>query len=97
MAIVIITEIPPEAGLDMYDSVSSKVAVEEDPPDGMIVHTAGQTEGGAVRIVDVWESADHWDRFREGRLLPAFREVVPEDDGSEPDREIFELHHLVKP
>jgi len=97
MAVVIITDLPAEAGTEMYDTISSKVGVEEDPPDGMIVHAASKREDGGIRIVDVWESTDHWDRFREDRLLPVFREVVPTDDGSEPDREIHEVHHLVKP
>jgi hypothetical protein len=40
------------------------------PPIGLILHVAGPTDEG-VRIIDVWESEEAWDRFRAERLVPA--------------------------
>ena len=39
-------------------------------PDGLIVHVAGPTDEG-VRVIDVWESEEAWERFRSERLDPA--------------------------
>ena len=45
-------------------------ALVDPPPDGLILHVAGPTDEG-VRIIDVWESEEAWQRFRSERLDPA--------------------------
>ena len=52
---------------DTYDS----------PPDGLILHLATETDGG-VRIVDVWETADHQERFMTERLGASMAKVIQE-------------------
>lgn len=60
------------------------------PPDGLILHAAGPTDEG-VRIIDVWESEEAWQRYRSerldaaiaaldgpGRAKPIFRDLHPE-------------------
>lgn len=49
-----------------------------------------------MRVVDVWESEDAYDRFREQRLGPVVREVIGEQ-ASPPEHHTFEVHHLVHP
>ena len=79
-----------------YDAVTAKINVDADPPEGMIVHTAGFSDDGTFRIFDVWESEDLMHRFDENRLGPAIQEVMG-GDGGEPDRRSqYELHHLVR-
>jgi hypothetical protein len=43
------------------------------PAEGMLVHTAGEAEGG-FRIVDVWESEEAVQRFGE-TLMPILQEL----------------------
>ena len=67
MAIAMVQEF--EVGDDRstanYDAVRAQLGVEADPPAGMILHTAGFTEGGTFRIFDVWETREAWERFRQ--------------------------------
>ena len=86
-----------QAGADQYDQISAKVNPEADPPEGMIVHTAGLRQDGGMRIVDVWESEDAYTSFRENRLMPAVKEALGEIPAEPPDVEIYELHDFVKP
>ena len=98
MAIARFVEFAPNGGTDTpnYDAVTAKINVDDDPPEGMIVHTAGFGEDGTFRIFDVWENSDLMHRFDETRLGPAIQEVMG-GDGGEPDRRAeYELHHLVR-
>jgi hypothetical protein len=65
-------------------------ALVDPPPAGLLVHVAGPTDEG-VRIIDVWESEEAWEKFQAERLAPAiaalggparpeptFRDVHPE-------------------
>ena len=76
MAVIVITE-PESVNEEMYDAVQEKLGLQGDPPEGLILHTAG-TDGDQFRVVDVWESKEAHDRFRDERLLPAIREVASE-------------------
>ena len=98
MAIARFVEFAPNGsiGAPNYDAVTEKINVDADPPEGMIVHTAGFGEDGTFRIFDVWESHELMQRFDEERLGPAIQEVTG-GDGGEPDRRAeYELHHLVR-
>lgn len=72
MAFATITEIPAQS-LDGYRAVAAQ-AIGDDPPDGLLVQVAGRAEDG-LRIVSIWESAVHHDRFVAERLHPALRRV----------------------
>jgi hypothetical protein len=39
-------------------------------PAGLILHVAGPTDEG-VRTIDVWETEEAWQRFRDERLAPS--------------------------
>lgn len=82
----------PGATTDTYDAVSAELGVESKPPEGMVVHTAGAT-GGGMRIFEVWESREAYDRFQNERLLPTVRKVIGED-APQPQTEIYELHNV---
>ncbi len=83
---------------DFYDAVSEKLNIDTDKPDGMIVHTAIDEGEGGIRIVDVWESRDAFESFRDSRLLSAIQ-AVAEEKGvpmeGPPTYEFSEIHHLV--
>ena len=95
MAIALIQELS-EATVDNYDQINARMDVNNNPPDGLIVHTAGEKEGGGVRIVDVWESLDHYNRFREERLMEAVTAVMGEPTGP-PEMTTYELHNVLIP
>jgi hypothetical protein len=88
MAIGILVEIPGGTQAN-YDAVIARMDLRNDPPEGCLVHMAGPMEGG-WRVVDVWESQEHFDRFMSERLGAALRaENTPE---SRP--RAFPLHSL---
>jgi len=80
-----------------YDAIKERLNVEGDPPDGLIIHTAG-FGGGVFRIFDVWESEEHHAKFRDERLMPIVEQVMSGGGtGGPPAREYtYELHDLVK-
>jgi hypothetical protein len=88
-----------QSNTEIYDAVSERVKVEDDPPAGMIVHTAIDLGEGGIRIVDVWESQQDFEAFRDQRLLPAIQAVLSEkgiEPQGPPNYEFSEIHHLVK-
>jgi hypothetical protein len=80
-----------------YDSVSQHIGMDTNPPDGMIIHTAGWDEqGGVFRIFEVWETQEDSERFRRERLQPALEEKLGAGNNAPPDREgSYELHNLI--
>ena len=79
-----------------YDAVKERLNVEADPPDGMIIHTAGFTSAGVFRIFDVWESAAQHTRFMNERLMPIVSEIMGDgSDQARPQESTYELHDLV--
>jgi hypothetical protein len=97
MAIVSIIQ-PPGGGREMYEAIAAKMNVDGDPPDGLILHCAGDADG-AWQIVEVWESEEHNQRFVEDRLAPAIIAVAGEGAPSRAEAKIttYELHNLVTP
>jgi hypothetical protein len=78
MAIVVVGVIP---GGDQktYENVSGKVLSGGHLPDGCQVHVAGPVDEG-WRIITVWDSPEHLQRFRDEKLLPALRDAGVEDE-----------------
>jgi hypothetical protein len=81
---------------DQYDQVNMKMFGQSPPPtdqlpDGLIVHSAGPSEGGWY-IYDIWKSREAFQRFMDEQLSPAVREAfgdMPPPPGSEP--QFFEI------
>ena len=77
----------PAVTQQLYHQVGARLP--KGPPDGILYHACGPVAGG-WRIVDVWESAEAFDRFIDGTFLPAMRA----QGGPEPSRrELFATHH----
>jgi hypothetical protein len=97
MAIVRIVS-PREVTWEIYNQVEEKIGADG-PPDGLIVHTAVDNDG-RPKIIDVWESEEHAQRFGEERLGPAIVEIAGDAVGGppEPDQvEIYEVKAMMKP
>jgi hypothetical protein len=97
MAYVIITEAE-GISTEMYDSVNEKLFAQGPPPDGQLLHVAGVGDDGKLRVIDVWETVDAHDKFRDERLLPAIEETAREHGaqgaGGPPSNTIFEAHNV---
>jgi hypothetical protein len=64
---------------ERYERVSGKVMSGGQLPDGCQLHVAGPVDEG-WRIITVWESPEHLQRFRNEKLLPTLRELGVDDD-----------------
>ena len=98
MAVAFIQEWRDSApGTENYDFVASKLDAQNNPPEGLIAHTAGRDGSGVWRIFEVWESSEHAERFREERLMPVVREMMEErPEATPPDvADTYELHDLL--
>ncbi len=91
MAFVVIAH-PPSR--DAYEKVMEKLGSADDPPAGLIIHTASELDG-RVRVVDVWESREASEAFERDRLMPAFAAagITPEMQAqAQPERsETFDV------
>ncbi len=91
MAVGIINRFPEGMGADQYDAVRAKMGIDNDPPEGMIFHSAGELEG-RFQVFNVWETPENFERFRTDRLRPAQVEVIGEERLAElPDAEIVQV------
>jgi len=84
---------------DTYTKVTEKMfgsypMREEQSPEGLIMHTAGQSEQGWY-VYDIWESKEHFQRFVENKLGPALQEVGA-DGSNRPEPQFFPIETLVK-
>jgi hypothetical protein len=82
---------------DQYDQVNEAMGIADNPPEGLIFHTAGEKDGG-MRIFDVWESAEALERFTSERLMPAVEKVMGGGGEGPPPNVplVYELHNLFK-
>ena len=97
MPIALIQRMPPQFSTQTYDRVRAEANLEDDPPEGLISHVLGISDTGSV-VLDVWESIEDFERFREERLDPALRAVMGEQAAAAlpaPKREFIPIHHLV--
>jgi hypothetical protein len=87
MPVVTVLEFP-GVTQELYEKAAARLA-QSDAPAGILYHACGST-GDGWRIVDVWETAEVFDRFVDERYLPAMRAA----GGSEPvRREVMQTHH----
>lgn len=87
-------------GTDNYDAIGERLGADQDPPEGLIVHTAGWDAQDVFRIFDVWESGEAARRFHDERLMPVVNELMRErgESMTPPDiEEMYELHDVIHP
>lgn len=59
---------------EQYDTVRTAMHWEEHAPDGAVLHVAW-FEGGALNVIDVWNSQADFERFFTDRLGAALRDA----------------------
>jgi hypothetical protein len=87
---------PEGAGQNEYEAVTKKMfgsLTPTDTPEGLIIHTAGQSPQGWY-VYDVWESKEDFDRFAREQVAPAAQEVMGRPMEIEP--QIYEISNLMK-
>jgi hypothetical protein len=67
---------------------------EEQSPDGLLLHTAGQSDQGWY-VYDVWDSKEQFQRFVENKLGPAI-ESTGAGGGARPEPQFFPIETIVK-
>lgn len=97
MAILLEQVMPEGVDAEMLDEVTEEMGAVTDPPPGMIVHVHFMDKGRA-RVVDVWESAEQLDQFRQSRLMPAIQKVAERRGVSmgEPQTSTTEVASIVR-
>jgi hypothetical protein len=79
--------------IEDYEAVRKQVDWEGTPPAGGIVHVAARSDEG-LRVVDVWESAEQFQRFVESRLMPGAKQLGIDGD---PRVHVLPVHALFAP
>ena len=79
--------------LEQYDAVRKLVKWETEKPHGGIFHVAAFSDK-ALRITDLWESAEAFQTFVEKRLTPGVKKA---GIAGEPKVEIYPVHALFTP
>ena len=80
----------PENTTDDYDRVCKELNFPANWPDGLVAHGAA-TIDGHLRVVDVWESSGHFDRYVDSQLGAAIERALG-DRARRPERSDQELH-----
>ncbi len=81
------------ATLDQYDQIIRKMGlVQGGPmPDGGMSHWVAAMDGG-IRVVDIWETREQFDRFAQEQIGPYTREVGIEDP---PELTFYDVHNYL--
>ena len=76
--------------LDQYDQVLEKMGLTPggSAPPGAISHWVAKTDDG-IRVVDVWETREQFDRFAQERIGPFSKEVGVE---GMPETRFYDVH-----
>ena len=78
---------------EQYDEARKLIDWEGDTPDGDLFHIAAFTDG-ELRVVDLWESGEQFQRFVETRLMPGVKQL---GIAGEPEVELYEAHAVYAP
>jgi len=81
---------------EQYDAVQSHMDVDANPPEGLILHSAGPIDGG-WGVIDFWDSRQAFDSFAQSRLQPTLQELGDQAPQGPPDIKEFPVHHITKP
>jgi hypothetical protein len=77
-----------------YERVNEVLNLYNNPPKGLVFHTAGPIPGG-WRVFDIWESQAAFDQFFTQRLESAFKQVGL--TGPPAKQEFFPIHNTFAP
>ena len=81
------------ATIGQYDQIIEKMGLTPggSTPPGAISHWVAKTDEG-MRVVDVWETKEHFERFAQEQIGPYSKEVGIED---EPETRFYDVHNYL--
>jgi heme-degrading monooxygenase HmoA len=71
----------------------SNLGLDAKPPVGGIFHVAGFA-GGSLRVLDIWDSQQAFEKFQQDRLTAAVQKA---GISSQPKVQFFPVHNLYAP
>ena len=89
MATVMLMEWP-GVSPDQYNRVMNNLGLDTNPATGGIFHVAGFT-GGSLRVLDIWDSQQAFERFQKDRLTQAVQKA---GITSQPKVQYFPVHNM---
>jgi hypothetical protein len=100
VAILVEQVFPAAMTIEVIDAVSDEMDVDTRLPAGAIMHVHYEKDG-RVHGVDVWESAEAFQKFVESTLQPTMGKVaaahgIDLSQAGEPEMSITEVHRLVR-
>jgi len=100
MTVILQQTMPEGTTLEFLDEVTREMGVETQPPAGLIVHTHFEQDG-RVRVMDVWDSQDEYESFRDSTLMPAMQKAaagqgMDMSQAPQPEQSILNVHGVVK-
>ena len=78
---------------DQYNQVMRTLDLDKNPPAGGILHVAGFT-AGMLRVLDIWESQQAFERFQKDRLIAAVQKA---GISSQPKVQFYPVHNMYVP
>ena len=78
---------------EQYGSVMNNLGLDSKPPAGGIFHVAGFS-GGALRVLDIWESQQAFESFQRDRLTAAVQKA---GITTQPTVQFFPVHNVYTP
>ena len=77
-------------GLEDYDRTCETLNFPDDWPEGLMGHASFEVDG-RLRVVDIWQTREHFDRFVQERLQAAMGEALG-DRAEAPEVTEIEVH-----
>jgi hypothetical protein len=78
---------------EQYEASLAAVHPKGGLPEGQIFHTAGPSVDGWT-IVAVHESKESWEKFRDGILMPAFKQGIKGGFTTLPEETAFDVYKM---
>jgi hypothetical protein len=75
---------------DQYNQVIHNLDLDKSPPSGGIFHVAGFS-GGTLRVLDIWESQQAFEKFQKDRLNAAVQKA---GITSQPKVQFLPVHNI---
>lgn len=78
---------------DQYNQVLRALDMDKTPPSGGILHVAGFS-GGTLRVLDLWESQQAFEKFQRERLNMAVQKA---GITTQPRTQFYPVHNIYVP
>ena len=78
---------------NQYNQVLRALDLDKNPPNGGILHVAG-FEGGTLRVLDIWDSQQSFERFQKDRMTAAVQKA---GITSQPQVQFCPVHNIYVP